>query len=127
MPLGTLTGGRLRLEAMGLKSERPDGSKDTTAQRERRLEQLIARLPRGWQSTLRWLRQPSRRWLRICVGVLLIVGSFLSILPVFGLWMLPLGLMLLAEDIPVLRRGLDRILEWMERRRPQWFQPARSR
>lgn len=58
---------------------------------------------------------------------MLIVGSFLSILPVFGVWMLPLGLVLLAEDVPVLRRGLDRILEWLERRRPHWFQPAGSR
>ena len=55
-----------------------------------------------------------------------IVGSFLSILPVFGLWMLPLGLVLLAEDVPVLRRARDRILEWIERRRPHWFRRANS-
>jgi hypothetical protein len=54
-------------------------------------------------------------------GVLLIAGSFLSILPIFGLWMLPLGLMLLAEDIAPLRRVRDRILDWIERRRPHWF------
>jgi len=69
---------------------------------------------------------PSQRWLRICVGVLLIVCSLLSILPLFGLWMLPLDLVLLAEDVPVLRRGLDRVLEWMERRRPDWYRRANS-
>jgi hypothetical protein len=110
-----------------LRTERSDGINDATAHRERRVDQLVARLPEGWRSTVRWLHQPSRNWLRVCVGILLIVGSFLSILPVFGLWMLPLGLMLLAEDVPVLRRGLGRILEWIERRRPHWLQRAGSR
>jgi hypothetical protein len=67
------------------------------------------------------LRQPAQRWTRICVGTLLIIGSFLSILPLFGLWMLPLGLVLLAEDVPILRRAFDRILAWIERRRPHWL------
>jgi hypothetical protein len=53
--------------------------------------------------------------------VLLIGGGLLSILPGFGLWMLPLGLLLLAEDIPPLRRGRDRALDWIERRRPHWI------
>jgi hypothetical protein len=114
---------------MDLRSERPGETwdvRDATAQRERRLEQLIDRLPKSWRSTARWLRQPSQRWLRICAAVLLIVGSLFSILPLFGLWMLPFGLVLLAEDVPVLRRSLDRILEWIERRRPHWFRPASS-
>ena len=112
---------------MDLRSERPGetwDAGDATARRERRLEQLIDRLPKSWRPTARWLRQPSQRWLRICIGVLLIFGSFLSILPLLGLWMLPLGLVLLAEDIQVLRRALDRILEWIERRRPDWFRRA---
>jgi Flp pilus assembly protein TadB len=108
-----------------LESDRP-GSRDDvsyeTAKRERRIEQLIDRLPRSWRPSARWLRRPSRRFLRISIGVLLIVGSFLSILPVFGLWMLPIGLLLLAEDVPVLRRATDRMLEWVERRRPHWLQ-----
>ena len=114
---------------MGLRSERPGETsdvRDATAQRERRLNQLIDRLPKSWRSTARWLRQPSQRWLRICAAVLLIVGSLFSILPLFGLWMLPFGLVLMAEDVPVLRRGLDRTLKWIERRRPHWFRPANS-
>src|SRR5689334_19651484 len=74
-------------------------------QRERRLERLIDRLPRRVQSAVRWLRRPSSRWVRIPAGVLLIGGSMLSMLPLFGLWMLPLGLVLLAEDIAPLRRA----------------------
>jgi hypothetical protein len=35
--------------------------------------------------------------------LLLILGGLLSFLPILGIWMLPLGLLLLAEDLPVLR------------------------
>ena len=38
-----------------------------------------------------------------------------------GLWMLPVGLVLLAEDIPAARRMTDRALHWIGRRRPHWF------
>ena len=89
--------------------------------REQRLVRLIERLPQNLQATIRWLRRPSSRWVRMIGGVLLIAGAFLSILPVFGLWMLPLGLMLLAEDIAPLRRVRDRSLDWVERNRPHWF------
>ncbi|HZU89600.1 MAG TPA: hypothetical protein VE993_10130 [Stellaceae bacterium] len=88
---------------------------------DRRIERLIARLPNWLQTATRWLRRPSSRWIRLPAGVILIGGSFLSILPFFGLWMLPLGLMLLAEDVPPLRRARERILDFLERRRPHWF------
>ena len=35
--------------------------------------------------------------------------------------MLPVGLLLLAEDVPVLRRMRTRVLNWIERHRPHWF------
>jgi hypothetical protein len=89
--------------------------------RERLIEQLIARLPPKLRSAIQWLRQPSSRPARILAGVLLIGGGFLSILPVFGLWMFPLGLMLLAEDIPAIQRLRDRLLDWIERHRPHWL------
>ena len=106
-------------------TEFDDAAKPATGaaarQREQRLERLIDRLPQNFRATVRWLRRPSLRWVRMPAGVLFITGSFLSILPIFGLWMLPLGLMLLAEDIAPLRRVRDRILGWIERRRPHWF------
>ncbi len=73
-----------------------------------------------------WLRQPSARWVRIPVGVLLMAGSVLSILPVFGLWMLPLGMVLLAEDFRPFRKLTDRVLIWIEQRRPHWMGLAPS-
>jgi hypothetical protein len=97
---------------------------DDVTHPERRLRRLLRRLPGRLQAITRWLRRPASRWARIPVGVLLILGGFLAILPFFGLWMLPLGLILLAEDIPPLRRLRDRVLGWLEERRPQWFAAA---
>lgn len=37
-------------------------------------------------------------------GILLVIGGMLSILPVLGIWMLPLGLVLLALDVALLRQ-----------------------
>jgi hypothetical protein len=91
---------------------------------ERRLRRLLRRLPSRMQAITRWLRKPASRWARLPAGILLIIAGCLAILPVFGLWMLPLGLMLLADDIPPLRRFRDRALDWLERRRPNWFAAA---
>ena len=88
------------------------------------LERLLARVPsRAFRGAIRWLRRPSSRWARIPAGVLLIVGGGLSILPLLGIWMLPLGLFLLADDVPLLQRGRGRILDWIVRRRPHWLAP----
>ena len=93
---------------------------------EHRIERLIERLPQAMRTPTRWLRRPSSRWVRIPAGVLLLCGSALSVLPFFGIWMLPLGLMLLAEDVPPLRRLRGRALDWIAHRRPHWLADARS-
>jgi hypothetical protein len=90
-------------------------------ERKRRLDLLVRRLPERLRSAVRWLLQPSARWLRIPAGLLLIIGGFLAILPIFGLWMLPLGVVLLSEDVPPLRRATGRVLAWIERRHPRWM------
>jgi hypothetical protein len=102
-------------------NDRGRSAADAGSDRERRIELLIQRLPTAFQPRIRWLRQPSLRWVRIVAGILLIVGSLLSILPIFGLWMLPVGVLLLAEDVKPLRRLTDRILAWIEHRRPHWL------
>lgn len=73
---------------------------------------------RGW---VHWLLEPQSRWARIPVAILLMLGGLLGFLPVLGFWMLPLGVILLAEDIPVVRRGVAWPLDWLEKRRPNWF------
>ena len=91
------------------------------AVRERRIGLLLNRLPERMRGAVVWLRQPQARWVRNPAGVLLILGSALSILPIFGLWMLPLGVVLLSEDVRPLRRLVDRALAWVERRHPRWM------
>ena len=86
-----------------------------------RLEALIDRLPQRVRGTVSYLLQPKSRWVRIPAGVLLIGGGLLAFLPVLGVWMLPLGLALLAEDVPAFRSMHSKILDWIERRRPQWL------
>ena len=68
-----------------------------------RLDRLIDRLPRRLRSTVRFFRQPSRRWLRFLMGLLLTFGGVLGFLPIVGFWMLPIGLALLADDVQLLR------------------------
>jgi purine-cytosine permease-like protein len=67
---------------------------------------------------------PGHPVIRILLGCLLILGGFLGFLPVLGFWMVPLGLIVLAVDIPIARR-LKRRLEvrlgrWLIRRSPKW-------
>jgi hypothetical protein len=96
---------------------------DDDAAHRRRLERLIDRLPGRFRAATYWLLRPESRWARIPAGALLIIGGFLAVLPVFGLWMLPLGVILIAEDAPILRRVVARALGWAERRWPRAFNP----
>lgn len=89
---------------------------DLAAAWDARMAQALERAPRGLSRGVTWLRQPSKRWLRLPAGGLLILGGCFSILPVLGLWMLPLGLALLGEDHPPFKVALERAAGWGERR-----------
>ncbi|MDP1930988.1 MAG: hypothetical protein Q8L60_06000 [Gammaproteobacteria bacterium] len=57
----------------------------------------------------RFLRQGKRYLppvLRGLLGVILILAGMVGFLPVVGFWMIPLGIALLATDIPPLSRWL---------------------
>lgn len=49
---------------------------------------------------------------RAGLGILAIAGGVLGFLPVIGFWMVPLGVVLIALDIPPFRR---RVLNWLAR------------
>ena len=74
------------------------------------------KLPPKLARFVAWLRKPSSRLVRIPLAILLIAGGFFSFLPVLGLWMLPLGLLLVAQDMPMLQKPLSRMLGWIERK-----------
>ena len=52
---------------------------------------------------------PASRLIRIPLGILCILGGFLGFLPILGFWMVPLGLLILSVDIPLVRRGRRRM------------------
>ena len=60
---------------------------------------------------------PGSSIVRMLIGVVLILGGFLGFLPVLGFWMIPLGLMVLSIDLPIVRRGRRRIEVWWGNRR----------
>lgn len=72
----------------------------------RQIEALGRKMP--------FLRKPSRAlmrrgWgvVRIPFALLMIAGGMLSFLPVLGIWMLPLGLLFLAVDVPLLQKPMS--------------------
>jgi purine-cytosine permease-like protein len=66
---------------------------------------------------------PASRTGRLVVGVLCIFGGLLGFLPVLGFWMVPLGLVILSVDFPVVRRFRRR----SEVRLGRWWQERRAR
>ncbi len=94
-----------------------------TAEHTHHLRRLSARLPRPVQTAVARVLQPEAKWLRIPLGVSLIAGGLLSFLPILGIWMLPLGALLLAEDFPLVRGPTVRAINaaeswWAGTRRP---------
>jgi hypothetical protein len=63
----------------------------------------IGRLVPPLRAPMSTLRRDSWFPIRFPVALILIAGGLFSFLPVLGIWMLPLGLLLLAVDLPVLR------------------------
>jgi hypothetical protein len=92
-----------------------------------KLDRLRRKLPRWMARALHWLQRPSSRWVRIPVGLLLMLGGVFSILPLLGLWMLPLGLLLLVEDVAFLRRPTRLVIICVERRWQRWRRRRRRR
>ncbi len=67
----------------------------------------------------RKFRLPRARGARIGLGFAFIVGGVLGFLPVLGFWMVPLGFVILSQDIPMARRWRRRrmTVSWARRRR----------
>jgi hypothetical protein len=81
---------------------------------DRELDRLAEKLPRWARQTLAWVRKPSSGWVRYPLALVLIGGGIVGFLPILGFWMIPVGVALIALDIPPLRR---RLLAWVRRHR----------
>ncbi|MGC1408311.1 MAG: hypothetical protein WA864_05110 [Acetobacteraceae bacterium] len=65
--------------------------------------------------------KPEAKWVRLPLACALIAGGTLGFLPVLGFWMLPIGALLIGEDIPPVRRAtlraLGKVMRWWDARR----------
>jgi hypothetical protein len=68
----------------------------------------------------RQVKLPRSRLARLGIGGALIVFGVLGFLPILGFWMVPLGLLVLSIDLPVVRRLRRRAEVWILRRRAAW-------
>lgn len=89
------------------RGEGPGEAKVTKATRQK---QRLIRQFAALEHKVPALRRPIRillraGWMlvRVPLAVLLILGGLFSVFPLLGLWMLPLGLLLLAVDLPLVR------------------------
>jgi purine-cytosine permease-like protein len=62
---------------------------------------------------------PASRIARILLGLTLIIGGIFAILPVLGLWMVPLGLVILSVDFAIVRRWRRRAELWWAKRKAE--------
>jgi hypothetical protein len=96
----------------------------TAIQLNRYFEMIYRRVPIKVSGFIRWLRKPSSFAVRLVVAFLLILGGIFSFLPLLGIWMLPLGLMLIAQDVPFLQKPLVQSLAWVEAKM-KWLKEKR--
>lgn len=91
---------------------------------DRRLRRQIAAMERlvpQLRGPLHSLLRGRLSYVRIPLGLLLIAGGLVGFLPVLGFWMIPLGLLVLAIDIPLMRPWVSatmvRARRWLRARR----------
>lgn len=91
----------------------------------RQFDAIVRRWP-GVMGVIAFLRRPEAMLVRVPLGTLLVAGGMLSFLPVLGLWMLPLGLLLLAIDLPFLRPPVNWTMVRGRRRWQTWWRGRRQ-
>ena len=82
----------------------------------RLIDRLQAKLPERMARIVAWLVSPAAILIRLPLGLLLIAGGVFSFLPLLGIWMLPLGILLIAVDLPPVRRWVIRTWPKIEAR-----------
>lgn len=101
-----------------------------TARHKRRLERQFTALTSRSPMLRRLLAAIQGRpglLVRLPLGLVLIAGGFFAILPLFGLWMIPLGLLLLAIDLPLLRPFVSAAIIRLRRKWSLWQRNLRNR
>lgn len=99
------------------------------SRRDRRFQRQFEALERAFPA-LRGILAVLRRkgwWIvRLPLALVFIVGGIFSFLPIFGIWMLPIGLLLLAVDLPGLRGPISGLVIQARHRIGKWRRRWRS-
>ncbi len=93
----------------------------------RLFDKLERKIPQTAARFLAWVRRPSARLVRIPLGILLVLGGIFSFLPVLGIWMLPLGLLLLALDLIFLQGPVNNVVLRGSRSWSRWQRSRRDK
>lgn len=80
------------------------------------VEKYADKIPRPLGRFIKWMRKPHLRWLRLIAGILLVIFGLVGFLPILGFWMVPLGLIILAQDSKWLQSPTLKAISWIERR-----------
>lgn len=93
---------------------------------DRLVDRLKKKMPDRVARVIAWLVGPTAILVRLPLGLFLIAGGIFSFLPLLGIWMLPLGILLIAVDVPFVRRWVIRTWPKMEARWRLWRARRRS-
>jgi hypothetical protein len=74
------------------------------------LDRLQERMPDWPARMLKKVRSPAADRYRVPAAIALTVGGVFGFMPILGFWMTPLGLGVLAIEVPVMRPPLARLL-----------------
>ena len=86
------------------------------------IEALQKHIPAWFSRNLDRIRGERAIWIRVPTGVALAIAGVLGFLPlpIVAIWMLPVGLALLAHDVPVMRRPMAHLLHFINRKVEKW-------
>lgn len=92
-------------------SERESGQ----AKLDEAYDRLEAETPDRVARAIRWLRDPKAKWVRLPLGLVIIVANLAGpLVPFLGIEFVPIGLLLVAQDLPPLRKPVARMTLWLE-------------
>ena len=119
-------------------NSRPGSASHRKDPLDKAFEKLERETPDFLTRAICWLHRPQARVVRLPLGILCIVASFFWFLPVIGIELLPIGLLLIAQDVAFLRRPVGRMTlwvldrwvrlrKWWERHRSKGSEPSKER
>ena len=108
--------------------DREHRQQEAQAKLDRAYEVLEEHAPDRIARAIRWLRNPEGRKVRLPLGIALVLVSFAGpVMPIVGIEWLPLGLLLIAQDVPPLRGPVADMTLWAEAKWLRWRQRRRQR